>query len=147
MVLGNPKGGMFIADFKNLSQEQLDEQVNPYLKEKPSWLYMPDMGASSLYGLQNGIDPKMLKIAKQYGFDVNTKPTYSDYWNQFPEEETKAPKNSDKTLDVSAGTSDMENEQKEENNNQETTSSNLMNQVRRVIRNLKKTIESRRNKN
>ena len=43
------------------------------------------------------------------------------------EEETKAPKNSDKTLDVSAGTSNMENEQKEENNNQETTSSNLMN--------------------
>ena len=38
-------------------------------------------------------------------------------------EETKALKNSD----VSAGTSDMENEQKEENNNQETTSSNLMN--------------------
>ena len=35
-------------------------------------------------------------------------------------EETKALKNSD----VSAGTSDMENEQKEENNNQETTSSN-----------------------
>ena len=40
------------------------------------------------------------------------------------EEETKAPKNSDKTLDVSAGTSDMENDQKEENNNQETTASN-----------------------
>ena len=37
-------------------------------------------------------------------------------------EETKALKNSD----VSAGTSDMENEQKEENNNQETTSSNSM---------------------
>ncbi|MDD7472673.1 MAG: hypothetical protein SPJ04_05805 [Bdellovibrionota bacterium] len=43
------------------------------------------------------------------------------------EEENKALKNPDKTLDVSAGTSDMENEQKEENNNQETTSSNLMN--------------------
>ena len=95
MVLGNPKGGMFIADFKNLSQEQLDEQVNPYLKEKPSWLFMPDMGAYSLYGLQNGIDPKMLKRAKEYGFDVNTKPTYSTYWNQFTESESKAPYNPD----------------------------------------------------
>ena len=95
MVLGNPKGGMFIADFKNLSQQQLDEQVNPYLKENPSWLYMPDMGSYSLYGLQNGIDPKMLKTAKRYGFDVNTKPTYSTYWNQFTESESKAPYNPD----------------------------------------------------
>ena len=27
----------------------------------------------------------------KYGFDVNTKPTYSTYWNQFTEEESKAP--------------------------------------------------------
>ena len=40
------------------------------------------------------------------------------------EEEDKALKNSDKILNVSAGTSGMVNEQKEENNNQETTSSN-----------------------
>ena len=86
---------MFIADFKNLSQKQLDKQVNPYLKEKPSWLFMPDMGQYSLYGLQNGIDPKMLKRAKEYGFDVNTKPTYSTYWNQFIESESKAPYNPD----------------------------------------------------
>lgn len=95
MVLGNPEGGMFIADFKNLSQQQLEEQVNPYLKEKPSWLFMPDMGAYSLYGLQNGIDPKMLNTAKEYGFDVNTKPIYSTYWNQFTESESKAPYNPD----------------------------------------------------
>ena len=40
------------------------------------------------------------------------------------EEKDKALKNPDKISNVSAGTSDMENEQKEENNNQETTSSN-----------------------
>ena len=45
--------------------------------------------------LQNGIDPKMLKRAKDYGFDVNTKPTYSTYWNQFLERESQAPYNPD----------------------------------------------------
>ena len=34
---------------------------------------MPDMGAYSLYGLQNGIDPKMLKRAKEYGLTKEVK--------------------------------------------------------------------------
>jgi hypothetical protein len=34
---------------------------------------MPDMGAYSLYGLQNGKDPEMLKNTYM---DVSKKPTY-----------------------------------------------------------------------
>ena len=89
-ILGNPKGSMFIADFGNMSQDQLENVVNPYLRENPSVLFMPDMGAYSLYGLQNGIDPKMLKNTYM---DVSQKPTYKQYWNQFTESESKAPYN------------------------------------------------------
>ena len=92
-VLANPQGGMFIADFNNLTQGQLDTVINPYLQQHPSWLYMPDMGAYSLYGLQNGVDPRMQKIAKQYGYDISEKPTYNEYWNQFSERKSEAPYN------------------------------------------------------
>lgn len=88
MIFGNPEGGLFIADFGNLSYDQLMNQVNPYLKKHPSLLFMPDMGAYSLYGLQNGTDPDMLKHTYM---DVTQKPTYSNYWNQFTEDESKAP--------------------------------------------------------
>ena len=88
MILGNPEGGLFIADFGNLSYDQLMNQVNPYLKKHPSVLFMPDMGAYSLYGLQNGVDPDMLKHTYM---DVTQKPTYSNYWNQFTEDESRAP--------------------------------------------------------
>lgn len=89
-ILGNPKGSMFIADFGNMSQDQLVNEVNPYLKENPSVLFMPDMGSFSLYGLQNGKDPEMLKNTYM---DVSQKPTYKQYWNQFTESESKAPYN------------------------------------------------------
>ena len=88
MVFGNPNGGMFIADFNNMSPEQLVKVVNPYLKNNPSYLFMPDMGAYSLYGLKNGQDPKMKKYTYM---DITKNPTYSDYWNQFTENESKAP--------------------------------------------------------
>lgn len=88
MILSNPQGGMFISDFGNLSYEQLMNQVNPYLKKHPSVLFMPDMGAYSLYGLQNGVDPDMLKHTYM---DVTQKPTYNQYWNQFTEDESRAP--------------------------------------------------------
>jgi hypothetical protein len=39
---------------------------------------MPDMGAYSLYGLKDGIDPKMKKNTYM---DVTKNPTYKDYWN------------------------------------------------------------------
>ena len=91
-ILGNPKGSMFIADFGNMSQDQLENVVNPYLRENPSVLFMPDMGAYSLYGLQNGKDPEMLKNTYM---DVSQKPTYKQYWNQFTESESKAPYNPD----------------------------------------------------
>lgn len=91
-ILGNPKGSMFIADFGNMSQDQLVNEVNPYLKENPSVLFMPDMGSFSLYGLQNGVDPEMLKNTYM---DVSQKPTYKQYWNQFTESESKAPYNPD----------------------------------------------------
>lgn len=89
-ILGNKNGSMFIADFGNMSSDQLENKVNPYLKENPSVLFMPDMGAYSLYGLQNGKDPEMLKNTYM---DVSKKPTYQQYWNQFTESESKAPYN------------------------------------------------------
>lgn len=93
MILGNPNGGLFVADFNNLSQEQLDSIINPYLKANPSYLFMPDMGSYSMYGLQNGIDPKLNTKASIVfgGYDNSKKPTYNDYWLQFTEDESKAP--------------------------------------------------------
>lgn len=87
-VLGNPNGSMFIADFGNMSYDQLKNIVNPYLKKNPSYLFMPDMGAYSLYGLQNGIDPDMRKHTYM---DITQKPSYTNYWNQFTEKESKEP--------------------------------------------------------
>ena len=89
-VLGNPNGSMFIADFGNMSYDQLKNIVNPYLRKNPSYLFMPDMGAYSLYGLQNGIDPDMRRHTYM---DITKKPSYANYWNQFTEKESKEPYN------------------------------------------------------
>jgi hypothetical protein len=68
MVFGNPKGGLFVANFNNLSKEQLDSVVNPYLKENPSYLTLWDMGQNSLYGLKGATDPTLLEHTNM---DVN----------------------------------------------------------------------------
>lgn len=62
MVFGNPKSGLFIGDFKNISQRQLDS-LNSWLRRNPSWLVRPDLGSFDQYRLDG---PTLEAYLKQY---------------------------------------------------------------------------------
>lgn len=62
LVFGNPQGGLFIGDFKNISKKQLDS-LNSWLRRNPSWLVRPDLGSFDQYRLDN---PTLEQYLKQY---------------------------------------------------------------------------------
>ena len=62
MVLGDPKGGLFIGRIQDISPNQLN-QLNGLLNKRPMWIIRPDLGSYAQYDLNN---PSLQQYLDQY---------------------------------------------------------------------------------